>query len=268
MLQKLATTFVVLLISFALLKQNNCSKAVFFGDSITEGVGASSLSLKWSTLLAKNKGLCEDNQAISATVLQNTYPRLTNNGCDRYLNDVVRHYPEKVYILYGLNDLRYSGQAFSVEKYKTDLREVVKGLLASGIKRLNITIGSPPYVKPIAYHLYPEFNSGTPNKHCIYRDAARSVAKEFGVRWADVYQDMINAGGDLLISPDGIHPNDQGHKVIFASMANAIPVNTYNVKPSTAQGLLQVLQAINIDYSIIEFDILSYQDYGYLLIMH
>ncbi|MEH2139473.1 SGNH/GDSL hydrolase family protein [Nostoc sp.] len=103
--QNLAITFAVLLISFACLKQNNCSKAVFFGDSITEGMGVSSLSLKWSTLLAKNKNLCEDNQGISGTVLQNTYPRLTNNGRDRYLNDVVRHYPEKVYILYGLNDL-------------------------------------------------------------------------------------------------------------------------------------------------------------------
>jgi len=59
---------------------------------------------------------------------------------------------------------------------------------------------------------YAEFSSGTPNKHRIYRNAAKSVAKEFGVRWADVYQDMINAGGDALISPDSVHPNAQGHK--------------------------------------------------------
>ncbi|BAY31437.1 G-D-S-L family lipolytic protein [Nostoc carneum NIES-2107] len=225
-LKFITATLAVLLSAFLVLK-NNCTKAVFFGDSITQGAGASILSLRWSTLLAKDKGLCENNQGIGATVLQNTYPRLINNGRDRYVNDIVKYHPEKVYILYGLNDLRYSNQAFSVEKYKTDLREVIQGLLASGIKPLNITIGSPPYVKLIAYHLYAEFSSGTPNKHSIYREATKSVAKEFSVRWADVYQDMINAGGDALISQDGIHPNDQGHKVIFYSMANAIPANNY-----------------------------------------
>jgi lysophospholipase L1-like esterase len=217
----LVLSVIALLLTDSPSQQSTCRKAVFFGDSITEGAGASHPALRWSTLLSKEKGLCEDNQGIGATVLQNSYPRLANNGRDRYINDVVRHHPEEVYILYGLNDLRYSGKSFSVEEYKSDLREVVQGLLMAGISPANITIGSPPYIKPSAYQIYPEFNSGTTNKHRIYRDAAKSVAKEFRVRWADVYQDMISTGGDALISPDKVHPNDRGHQVIFKSMVNA-----------------------------------------------
>ncbi|MEH1966021.1 MULTISPECIES: SGNH/GDSL hydrolase family protein [unclassified Nostoc] len=223
LINSLTLSVIALLLTGSPNQQTTCRKAVFFGDSITVGAGASHPTLRWSTLLSKNKGLCEDNQGIGATVLQNSYPRLANNGRDRYIHDVVKHHPKDVYILYGLNDLRYSSKAFSVEKYKSDLSEIVQGLLVAGISRANITIGSPPYVRPSAYQLYPEFNSGTTNKHHIYRDAAKSVAKEFKVRWADVYQDMISSGGDALISSDNVHPNDQGHQVIFKSMANALP---------------------------------------------
>lgn len=189
--------------------------ATFFGDSITFGAGASSSANRWSTKLAIALGLSEDNQGISGTVLQNSAPILANNGQDTYTPRILQRYPSRVYILYGLNDSRYNGASFSVANFKTALTQVVQNCLnLGGLGVRDIYIGSPPYTNPAFYNSYAPFNAGSTEKHLAYRDASREVASTFGTQWVDVYQGMKDAGGDALMSADGVHPNDAGHQVI------------------------------------------------------
>lgn len=188
--------------------------AVFFGDSITVGQGASSSAKRWSSLVANFISLKEINRGISGTVLQNSYPVLSNNGTDRYQDDIVPFKPAKVFILYGLNDLRYNGANFSVSAYQIDLNKVVSGLILAGFASTYITVGSPPYMIPSCYDEDFPFNAGSITKHQQYRDASKAVAVANNCKWADVYQAMLNNGGDSLISPDKVHPNDTGHQLI------------------------------------------------------
>lgn len=197
------------------------TSAVFFGDSITVGQGASSTSKQWSSLVARSTSLKEINKGISGTVLQNSFPVLLNNGTDRYQKDVVPYKPAKVFILYGLNDLRYNGANFSVSGYQIDLNIVVSGLISAGFAPTHITVGSPPYMMPSCYDEDSPFDAGSITKHQRYRDASKAVTVANGCKWADVYQAMLNGGGDSLISPDGVHPNDIGHQLIANIMLAA-----------------------------------------------
>lgn len=195
--------------------------AIFFGDSITYGDGASNSNTRWSTLVANALNLREDNQAISATVLQNTVPVLANNGRDRYQQDIIQRSPNYVYILYGLNDLRYNGANFSTMSFQNDLNEVVSGLISGGIPPNHIVIGSPPYINPTGYSLYAPYNAGSTTKHRQYRDATKAIARRYHTKWADVYQYMLNRGANSLVSNDFIHPNDFGHQAIKNAMLKA-----------------------------------------------
>lgn len=195
--------------------------SVFFGDSITEGLGASTQSQRWSTLVAKRQNLFENNQGISGTVLQNSSPLLPNNGRNRYQSDIISHSPRYVYILYGLNDLRYDNELFSVLNFQNDLGEVVAGIIASGVRPKNIVIGSPPYINPSGYSHYFPYNAGSIEKHKQYRDATRVIANKYKTKWVDIYQKMIDKGGNVLVSGDLIHPNNEGHQVISNAMLNA-----------------------------------------------
>jgi len=195
--------------------------AIFFGDSITYGDGASNISDRWSTLVANALNLKEDNQAISGTVLQNTVPVLVKNGRDRYQKDIIQRSPDYVYILYGLNDLRYNGAIFSTINFQHDLDEVVSGLISAGIPPSHIIIGSPPYINPAGYSLYSPYNAGSTAKHREYRDATKAIARRYHAKWADVYQYMIDNGNNSLVSNDLIHPNNLGHQVIKNAILNA-----------------------------------------------
>lgn len=203
----------------------NCTtainSAVFFGDSITVGQGASSTAKRWSSLVANFMSLKEINKGISGTVLQNSYPVLVNNGTDRYQDDIIPAKPAKVFILYGLNDLRYNGVNFSVSAYQIDLNTVVTKLILAGFAPTQITVGSPPYMIPSCYNEDFPFNAGSSTKHQQYRDASKAVALANSCKWADVYQAMLNSGGDSLITLDGVHPNDTGHQLIASTILAA-----------------------------------------------
>ena len=49
---------------------------------------------------------------------------LSNNGTDRYKDDIVLLKPAKVFILYVLNYLRYNVANFSLSAYQIDLNKV------------------------------------------------------------------------------------------------------------------------------------------------
>lgn len=200
-------------------------KAVFLGDSITVGQAASVYEKRWSSLISLSAGndFNEINVGISGTVLQNTTPVLASNGRDRYVADVLNKNPEWVYILYGVNDLRYNGASFSDANYQNDLGEIVSGLIAGGINASKIVIGSPSYVDPTKYATFASpYNAGSTPKHQAYRNAALAVAQLHHTRYADVYQAMVDYATPLsLLSVDGLHPNDTGHQLIADTLSSA-----------------------------------------------
>lgn len=199
----------------------NKKTALFFGDSITQGVGASSNNNRYSTLITNNLGYLEDNQGISGTVLQNTIPTQSNNGTDRYISAIINNFPDKVFILYGVNDLRYNNQNYTITNYVNNYSQILTGLINAGISPSNITIGSPSYINPIAYNMYSPYDNGNVSKHQAYVNATKDLAKNFKTKWGDVYNQMLTNGGNTLLTNDYVHPNDLGHNIIANAMINA-----------------------------------------------
>lgn len=202
---------------------------VFFGDSITAGSNATLPSTRWVNIVAADQGWEHWRRAgLASTVLQNSTQNsvatigaaANNNARDNYTTRVLTGSPSVVLILYGLNDLRLNDAGFSAANFETDLGEVVDGLTAGGVLADDIVIGSPPHM--VSYGLYSPYNGGNATKHDAYRDACAAVALAKGTRFADVYQAMLDNGGDALVDTDGVHPKDTGHAVIAAAFIAAL----------------------------------------------
>jgi lysophospholipase L1-like esterase len=201
-----------------------------FGDSVAYGVGASNASLSFRELLGLGAGAVMINAGYNSTTLQNTIQHTiavsggatANNGRDTYAARVTVFAPDKVFILYGLNDLRFSDVAFTADLFENDLGEIVDGLVASGISAENIIIGSPSHMTAYVYAGYPEWSAGTVVKHQAYMAKCAAVASAKGTKYVDVYNWMLSHGGDSLVAADGIHPNDLGHAEIAKAFLSVI----------------------------------------------
>lgn len=196
-----------------------------FGDSITAGSGASSSADRWLNLVAASLTATLLNQGISGTVLQNSLS-LSNNGRDRYSAALTGgNKQDRVYILYGLNDLRYTASpgSMNLANFTNDYGEILTGLLAAGYTTDTIYIGSPPYITAAGYSVGDaEFTGSNSTVHEQYVDAVKDIAEAFGVWYAPVYENM-KTYGDGCVSGDNIHPNDTGHGIIAtAFVVNAV----------------------------------------------
>lgn len=200
---------------------NRTYSAVFYGDSVTAGTGASDAAHAWRTLVAGARNWrVPINRGTNNTVLQNSVQNsvavlgaaVSDNGRDQYAAKVLPYESDYVLILYGLNDIRLNDAGFSAANFQTDLGEIVDGIVSNGTPASQIVIGSPPYCK--AYGSSSPWDGGSAAKHAQYVAACAAVAASKGTRYVDVYQWMIDHGGDTLISADNLHPNDAGHAAI------------------------------------------------------
>lgn len=193
-----------------------------FGDSITFGYGVDP-SVRWSKLVANALGAVEDDQGISGTLLQDAQNTpYGNSGYTRYQSAIINRYPDYLFILYGINDLRFNDASASVSVFQSELSTIVSAAIASGVKPGNITIGNPPYVNSAAYTAGVPFNAGSLAKQQQYSAATNAVAHSLGTKWADIYGAMQTHGGDSLVF-DTLHPNATGHQII----ANAFLAATF-----------------------------------------
>lgn len=203
----------------ALSNLGDVISANFFGDSITDGMNATTEANKWRSIVANTLGYFGANKGISGSPLQNSNLTSTglpsvNNGRDRYLSALCgTSKAKKVFILYGVNDERFSATDlnFTQPLFSSDLEEVIVGLLANGYAGSDITIGTIPLFSSL-------FNS---TFHTNANASIRALAVTYGLKYADVYQAMVDNGGSSLVDTDSIHPTDAGHAVIAAAFLAA-----------------------------------------------
>lgn len=200
-----------------------------FGDSFTDGAGASDSAHMWRNIFGTALGATVTNSAAGGTVLQNSIFSGGNpqagNGRDRYVSAMLgANLKEMATILYGFNDARYTAapSTITAANYQTDAREIINGLVAGGYARNRIVFGGLPWITDTGLVTGTGgFSGQTRAGFEAYQDVARAVALETGVYWVDMYNYMRLNGGDALIGPDFIHPNDAGHAVIARGMLSA-----------------------------------------------
>lgn len=198
------------------------SVGLFFGDSNTVGYGVGT-NQRWSDLVAKGMNLSEDNQGVSGTLLQNTNAAkqpYSQDGYDSYQSRIVQRHPDDVFIMYGLNDMRWNGGS-TASVFQTELAQIVDNLIKDGIPHDHIYLGNIPYINPDKYVDGGDWNAGSAAKHAEYNSAVLGVAKKYHTHFADVYDYMLDHGANSLLQADGFHMNAFGHSAISTAFLNA-----------------------------------------------
>jgi lysophospholipase L1-like esterase len=135
----------------------------------------------------------------------------------RYRDALLGDRAEALAILYGYNDGRYTGApaTLNAQAFRRDYAEMLVGLLEGGFTAGSIVIGSPPCPSERGLGVGSAgFTGQTRIGFERYVEAARSLAAEFGVYYAPVYEVMRDYREGVLMSDDVTHPNDAGHAVI------------------------------------------------------
>lgn len=192
--------------------ESTASKPVIvcFGDSITAG--------KYPEFLAE---MLPEAQVINAGVGGNT----TGQGLARMEEDVLRHRPDTVLILFGTNDsvLRAAKTYRTpLKDFEENLRTMVERCREAGARPVLGTllpIMSEPY-----YTRHPkEFYEPEGGLEAIlerYRSKTLEVGKAMKVPVVDFYKEMT--ADRTMLKPDGVHPNEFGLKTIAKLFARAL----------------------------------------------
>jgi lysophospholipase L1-like esterase len=176
--------------------------AVFLGDSYTEGWGASDPSLRWSALVAAEAGWVEVNHGQGGTGFVTT-AGVSGCGamqCPTYVErvqDVVDVQPDVVVIAGGQNDLMSldadpdSVRAAIVQTYEEIRRELPQARI--------IAVG-PSLAQP-GNDLIETLDGWV-----------QSAATSVGADYVSLI-DPVTIKPEM-VSPDGVHVNDDGHRAI------------------------------------------------------
>lgn len=208
-------------------------KINFLGDSITQGIGPSAPENIYHAILAKEEGIIARNYGISGT--RYAYqkgtpkrPRLgyedSNDFCSRF--DKMDDDADVVVVFGGVNDYSHGDASmgyFGDTTYETFYGAcdyLYRGLLIKYLGK-QIVVMTPLHM--IDEKKIPEIKM--PGGYGILRDyvkAIKEVAEYYSIPVLDLYAvsgiqpDIEEVRSKYM--PDGIHPNDEGHKIIAARL--------------------------------------------------
>ncbi|AWB85347.1 SGNH/GDSL hydrolase family protein [Mycetocola zhujimingii] len=173
--------------------------AAFYGDSYTQGAGASDPSLRWSTLIAADRNWTEFNPSVSGLGFVNNRDRLPED----LVGLIVNEKPDIVIVTMGLND------NFAPPTAADDLKQAIEGDLGTFADEL--PDARLVVVEPFWYTDERPETVGTIIGWV--RDAAVGVDADYiegASRWLEGHPEWM--------SVDGIHPNDEGYAEIAERM--------------------------------------------------
>jgi acyl-CoA thioesterase-1 len=183
-------------------------RVVFFGDSITEGWGATG-----SDTFFAGKGYV--NRGIAG---QTTAQMLV-----RFRQDVIALKPAVVVILAGTNDIAGNTGAATQAMIEDNLHSMVELAKANGIA---VVLSS---VLPVSD--YPWRPGVQPAAKVRALNAAlRAYAQQHSLVWLDYHAAMANAEGGLdpPLAKDGVHPTPAGY-------ARMVPLAEASIQQALAQ---------------------------------
>lgn len=194
------------------------TKAVFFGASSIEGVGASTTEKRFTTLICRVLGWEETNLGIGGTTLvgRDADGLIVDeeSGIGR-VPDIIHARPDVLVILYGANDFAQSrpiGDAakFQQGTFASDFDTVLRGL-----------IENLPDTRLVLATCQFRADAAEPNAlGCVLEDY-NDVIRELGVRYrletVDTYSGSgIDSRNFASLSADDAHLNDEGYQRLAA----------------------------------------------------
>ena len=181
---------------------------VCFGDSITKR--------GYPEELAKLLGV----EVLNSGIGGNT----TRQALRRMKRDLLDHQSKVAVVLFGTNDARLAEEHVHVplDEYANNLKEIVSACLDHKIRVVLCTV---PPIDPEPYferHQIENFAKagGLAKVLNDYRDVALRVGEKFDLPVVDLHR--LLAAEPEWLSNDGVHPSQQGNKIIARLVADSV----------------------------------------------
>ena len=196
-------------------------KIVFVGDSISCGIGASSSKSRYTTVLTallnvKEKKYKEVNLGISgSTLVDQLWPVPNSSGYPHSLAKALAEKPDIFVIQHGTND---NAVGASVGEFLWSYRQTVCTI------KENL-----PQAKIVCMTICPSW--GVFNSTREWLNLAN-----IGIQEIAAFENTLLAHTNFKLHnrrelfPDGIHPNDEGHRIMAESVIEALLANDVKTK--------------------------------------
>jgi lysophospholipase L1-like esterase len=175
-------------------------KAVFMGDSITEG---------W----AKGQPEFFSNGIVGRGISAQTTPQMLV----RFHADVVALKPRVVHIMGGTNDIAGNTGSMTADDTKNNIMAMCEIAKAHGI---HVVLASVPQASK--YWWKPEVS---PKPQALaMNEWQKSYAREIGAKYADYATAFADASGNVKesLAKDGVHPSAEGYALMRPIVEAAI----------------------------------------------
>ncbi len=177
------------------------ARVVFFGDSITDG---------WK-LANSFPGKPYVNRGIGGQV--------TSQMLVRMYADVIDLKPAAMTLLAGTNDIARNNGPVTLEMIEENTMAITELAQAHGIKVILCS------VTPIADYGRAKMSEGRPPSDILKVNAwMKAYAAKVGAIYADYFSALVDDKGMMKpgISADGLHPNEEGYKLMAPVVQAAI----------------------------------------------
>jgi lysophospholipase L1-like esterase len=180
---------------------NDENRVVFLGNSITEG---------WAPYFAT---MFPGKPYIGRGIGGQTTPQMLV----RFRQDVIDLKPKVVVVLAGTNDIAGNTGPSTIEMIEENLASMAELASANGI-RVVLSSVLPVYDYPWKPGLQPA------PKIIALNHWMKDYAREHGAVYLDYHSAMADARGGMRseLSPDGVHPNETGYRVMAPLAERAI----------------------------------------------
>lgn len=200
-------------------------KIIFLGDSITEGVGASSPQNNYVNKVAEICDVETENFGVSGTRIarqKNPTEFKTFDYDFQMRAEVMRKNVDKVFVFGGTNDYGHGDAKIGAEG--DDSPYTFIGGLNNLIKKLTEIYGKNKICFILPLHRFDEedlYGEGSRTEPTLnlkgYVDIIKSTCEKNRIDYIDLYNNGIpkpeTCFGDEF-TVDGLHPNDKGHLFI------------------------------------------------------
>jgi lysophospholipase L1-like esterase len=205
-------------------------KVVFFGSSSTVGFGTTRGDRRWTTLLSRYLGWEEINEGLSGSTvsvaLRDKELASVPSGLERWRSNVLARHPDRVVMLYGVNDAfrRISlGTASQRGTYSGDLTKMLTDMAKEFKPQQLIISSSQP-------------NQATLDRRKDYDRVLAATTQQIGGYYIDAGTEAFPQSDLADYSADGLHLNNLGHAIFASYMANKIVDLGLEPAPPQAQG--------------------------------
>jgi lysophospholipase L1-like esterase len=205
-------------------------KVVFFGSSSTVGFGTTRGDRRWTTLLSRYLGWEEINEGLSGSTvsvaLRGKELASVSSGLERWRENVLSRKPDRVLMLYGVNDAfrRIAiGTPSQRGTYSGDLTKMLTEMAKAFQPHQLIVISSQP-------------NQATLDRRQDYDRILADTTNQIGGYYIDAGKEAFPLSDLADYSADGLHMNNLGHAVFASYMANKMVDLGLEPAPPPAQG--------------------------------